>query len=133
MLYRFAADALVALHFGFILFVVLGGFLAWRWPRLAWVHLPAAVWGALIEFLGWVCPLTPLENTWRASAGQAGYEGSFVEHYIVPVIYPVGLTTNIKLLLGTLVLLVNVLAYTMYIRRHRSSRPSSSHDTATGR
>ncbi|MBI2072189.1 MAG: DUF2784 domain-containing protein [Gemmatimonadetes bacterium] len=84
MRYRFVADVLVVLHVAFVAFVVVGGFLALRWRRLAWLHLPAAVWGAIIEFMGWVCPLTPLENHFRRLAGEGGYQGGFIEHYVIP-------------------------------------------------
>src|SRR4026209_2900188 len=94
MLYRGLADAVVMIHLLFAAFVVLGGFLAWRWPRVTWVHFPAAVWGVAIEFGGWICPLTPLENALRARAGLAGYSGGFVEHYLLPALYPVGLTAS---------------------------------------
>jgi uncharacterized membrane protein YhhN len=95
MLYRWLADLVVVLHFGFVLFVVGGGLLALRWPRLARVHLPTAVWGVLIEFGGWLCPLTPLENWLRRRSGGAGYAGGFVEHYVLPVLYPSGLTRGV--------------------------------------
>ena len=84
MLARIAADVLVVLHLGFIVFVVGGGLLVLRWPRLVWVHLPAAVWGVLIEFGGWICPLTPLENSLRRAAGEEGVRGSFIERYVMP-------------------------------------------------
>lgn len=125
MLYRLVADLLVALHFGFIAFVVIGGFLAWRWRRLAWLHLPAAAWGALIEFMGWICPLTPLENRFRRLAGDAGYAGGFIEHYVIPVIYPAGLTTHVQVALGILVLAINGVAYWIYFRRGRDSRSAA--------
>lgn len=117
--YRLAADALVALHLGFVLFVVLGGFLTWRWPRLAWIHAPVAVWGAIIEFAGWICPLTPLENMLRRQAGQAGHDGGFIEHYIIPLIYPPGLTPAMQIALGVLVVALNVVAYGGYFHRKR--------------
>lgn len=117
MLYRLLANAVVLTHLTFVAFVVIGGFFAWRWPRLIWIHLPAAAWGVAIEFGGWVCPLTPLENYFRRLAGQAGYTGGFVEHYIIPVLYPVDLTISLRLFLGTLVILVNVIAYGVYFRR----------------
>jgi hypothetical protein len=88
MNYRTLADLTVLLHFGFVLFVVVGGLLVLRWPRLRWMHLPAAVWGVLIEFFGWICPLTPLENHLRDLRGQSGYAGGFIDHYIVSVLYP---------------------------------------------
>lgn len=117
MHYRTLADALVLLHLAFVLFVVFGGFLAWRWRSIAWVHLPAAAWGALIEFTGWICPLTPLENHWRRLAGDTGYAGGFVEHYVVPIVYPAGLTAPTQVALGVLVLAVNLVAYGVYIRQ----------------
>ncbi len=125
MPYRIAADLLVVLHLVFVVFVVAGGFLAWRWRRLAWVHLPAALWGAVIEFAGWICPLTPVENRFRQLAGGAGYEGGFVEHYLIPLIYPGELTLTVRVLLGGLVVVVNVLAYGGYLwRRQRDTRPA---------
>jgi hypothetical protein len=113
------ADLVVVLHFCFVLFVLFGGVLALRWPRVAWIHLPAAAWGALIEFAGWVCPLTPLENWLRRQGGIAGYEGGFVEHYVLPVLYPGALTRNIQLVLGVIVLLLNILVYRHVLRRRR--------------
>jgi len=117
VLYRLLANAVVAFHGLFILFVVLGGVLAWRWRWVAAVHIPCALWGILIEYRGGICPLTPLENSWRARAGQQGYAGGFVEHYVLPVIYPKGLTAGVQVALGTLVLTVNLLAYSLLIRR----------------
>ena len=120
--YRIAADLVVALHFAFITFVILGGFVAWRWPRVAWLHVPIALWGALIEFAGWICPLTPLENALRRSAGDAGYTGGFIEHYVIPVVYPAGLTPAIQVALGVGVLLVNGMAYGVLLSRRRRRR-----------
>ena len=120
------ADLVVVIHFAFVLFVVLGGLLVLRWPRLAYLHLPAAMWGILIEFAGWICPLTPLEQALRERAGGQGYSGSFIEHYVLPLLYPTALTRNIQLLLGTGVLLVNLLIYGYLLRRRfqaRSHRP----------
>lgn len=117
MLYRLLADLVVALHFGFVLFVVFGGLLALRWPRAAWFHLPAAVWGAGIEFLQGICPLTPLENHLRHLGGEAGYSGGFVENYILPVMYPEGLTRGIQLAIGIFVVALNVVIYTIVFRR----------------
>ena len=117
MLYRTLADAVVVLHAAFVLFVVLGGLAALRWPRAAWLHLPAALWGAGIEFAGGICPLTPLENRLRRLGGEAGYEGGFVEHYLWPVLYPSGLTREVQVALGLAVLAVNVAVYATVIRR----------------
>lgn len=118
--YRLAADAVVVLHLGFVLFVVLGGLLVLRWPRVAWVHLPVAFYGALIEVVGFVCPLTPLENRLRDAAGQAGYEGGFVEHYLLPILYPGALTREVQWLLAAGVVLVNGVVYGVVIRRWRA-------------
>jgi hypothetical protein len=115
--YRILADLVVGVHALFVVFVVAGGLLALRWPGIAAVHLPAAVWGALIEFRGWICPLTPLEKSLRESAGQAGYQGGFIEHYLLPVLYPAGLTGGVQLVLGWLVIAVNVVIYGMVLRR----------------
>jgi uncharacterized protein DUF2784 len=109
----------VGLHFIFVLFVVFGGLLALRWPRLAYVHIPAAIWGAAIEFAGWICPLTPLENWLRRQAGGAGYSGSFIEHYILPILYPSALSRNIQLLLGIIVIAVNLAIYAYVFRSGR--------------
>ncbi|MDD0842761.1 DUF2784 domain-containing protein [Pseudomonas sp. Gutcm_11s] len=111
MLLRLAADAVVLVHLLFILFVLGGGLLVLRWPRLALLHLPAAAWGVAVELLHLYCPLTPLENQLRRAAGEAGYAGGFVEHYLIPLIYPAGLTPQIQLWLGALVLVVNLLVY----------------------
>jgi hypothetical protein len=120
--YRLGADLVVAVHVLFIAFVVVGGFLAWRWPRLVWAHAPAAIWGALIEFAGWICPLTPLENALRTRAGGVGYAGGFVEHYVLPVVYPAGLTRAVQMILGAGVILINAVAYGVIIARWRQSR-----------
>ncbi|WP_405225201.1 DUF2784 domain-containing protein [Lentisalinibacter sediminis] len=117
-----AADAVLLLHAAFIVFVVAGGLLALRWPLAAAVHLPCAAWGAGIEFTGGVCPLTPLEQRLRASAGEAGYSGGFIEHYLLPLIYPAGLTPAVQLLLGSGVILVNLVVYGIVLRRRRAGR-----------
>ncbi|OLF54537.1 DUF2784 domain-containing protein [Pseudomonas chlororaphis] len=119
MLYRLAADALVSLHLAFILFVLLGGLLVLQWPRLAWLHLPAAAWGVAVEVFHLPCPLTAWENRLRQGAGQQGYGGGFIEQYLIPLIYPAGLTPRIQLGLGALVLLVNVLVYARLAWRRR--------------
>ena len=115
-----AADFVVILHFLFVFFVIFGGLLVLRWPKLAYLHLPVAVYGVLIEFVGWVCPLTPLEKRLRESAGQQGYEGGFVEHYILPVLYPSGLTRGVQLVLGALVIIINLTIYAVILRGRRA-------------
>ena len=121
MTYRVLADLALVLHLGFVLFVVLGGLLVVRWPRLAWVHIPAAVWGVLIEYTGWICPLTPLENSLRVRGGEPGYGGGFIQHYIQPLLYPNGLTRGTQLVLGSAVLLLNVAAYAAAFLPRQSS------------
>jgi hypothetical protein len=121
------ADLIVVLHFTFILFVVLGGLLVLRWPRLAWVHLPSVLWGTLIELSGLlICPLTPLEHLLRRAAGGVDYEGGFIDHYLVPLIYPPGLTREIQIVLGILVLVINAFAYGVLIRRRYRSISNGS-------
>ena len=122
MIYRWLADAVVLFHFSFVLFVVLGGFLLRRWPRLVYLHVPIAVWGVLIEFAGWICPLTPLENHLRMLGGEAGYEGGFIDHYIIPVLYPGDLTRTLQYVLGIFALLINILAYALFFRRRRAEK-----------
>jgi hypothetical protein len=116
-LYGALADAVVVVHFAFVLFVLFGGLLVLRWRWLMWLHLPTAIWGALIEFAGWTCPLTPLEKWLRREGNLGGYEGGFVEHYILPVLYPQALTRNIQLVLGLIVVLLNVFVYWRVLRR----------------
>jgi hypothetical protein len=122
VIYKWLADGLVTLHAAFVAFVVLGGLAAMRWPRVAWIHIPAAIWGALIEFAGWICPLTPLENEWRMRAGERGYTGGFIDHYVVGALYPAGLTRQTQWLLGACVVAVNVTAYWNVYRRWRRAR-----------
>lgn len=119
--YGLLADAVVVLHLGFVLFVVGGGFLVLRWPKAAWIHVPAAAWGAAIELWGWVCPLTPLENWLRVQAGEVGYGGSFVEEYLLPVLYPGGLTREIQIALGIFVIVVNGAVYLRLWLRSRGA------------
>ena len=104
--------------------MVVGGFLILRWPRTAWVQLPAALWGVLVEWSGWVCPLTPLENWLRAEGGAAGYAGGFVERYLLPVLYPASLTRGTQVLLGATALVVNLIAYGLVLARSTASRGS---------
>ncbi|MEN6374620.1 MAG: DUF2784 domain-containing protein [Smithella sp.] len=118
-MYRFLADAIVVVHFLFILFVVTGGMLVLRRPRLAILHLPAVVWGAVVELCGWGCPLTPLENYFRRLGGSAGYRGDFVEHYLIPLIYPANLTAETQYILGGLVIVVNLFFYLIIWRKIR--------------
>jgi hypothetical protein len=119
---RIAADLIVALHMAFVIFVVAGGFLAIRYPALAWLHLPAVAWGAYAELTATVCPLTPLENTLRERAGDAGYAGSFVERYVMPILYPAGLTPIDQRWIGVLVIAINAAAYAFVLVRIRQRR-----------
>ncbi len=118
MAYQVLADAVLMIHASFAIFVVTGGFLALRWRRLIWLHLPAAIWGAAVEFKGWLCPLTPLENSLREMAGQAKYEGGFIYHYLGAALYPASLTHTLQIGLGTFAVLVNAVAYALMLRRH---------------
>lgn len=120
---RIAADLVLVTHLAFILFIVVGGLLVVKWPRVAWAHIPSWIYGALIEFVGWTCPLTPLEQRLRRAAGEGGYEGSFVEHYLVPIIYPSGYSFELRMMLGTAVVLLNVGVYAWVIRRRTTQRP----------
>lgn len=133
MLYTFLADALVLLHLTFIVFVVAGGLLLLKWPGLVWIHLPAAVWGAVVEFQGWICPLTPLEVHLRQLAGERGYPGGFIDNYVLALMYPEGLTGEIQVILGAMVVLVNLLIYAaLWCRRRRVVRAfPGSDDTST--
>ncbi|HSH30462.1 MAG TPA: DUF2784 domain-containing protein [Thiohalobacter sp.] len=116
MIYHWLADLVLFAHLVFILFVMLGGLLVLRWRGAVWLHLPAAVWGALVEIFSWPCPLTPLENALRARAGETGYAGGFIEHYLPPLIYPGWLTPDIGLVLGAGVIVVNLCIYGLVIR-----------------
>jgi hypothetical protein len=130
VLYRLLADGVLLVHFGFVVFVVVGGVLVLRRPRLAWLHLPAAAWGVLVQVGNWTCPLTPLENLLRERGGQAGYSGGFVEHYLLSVLYPAGMTYGMHLALGGVVLAVNLYVYGRVLRRRdgapaaRGARPA---------
>ena len=130
MLYRAAADAVLLAHFAFVLFVVLGGLLVLRWPRLAWLHVPAVAWAAFVELSGQVCPLTPIEVALRVGAGGAGYSGDFLERYIVAAIYPDGLTRGIQLMLGAAVLLINAAIYVVLVARSRRAGSAARHPRA---
>jgi len=119
MLYRVLADMVVMTHFAFILFAVLGGFLVLKWKRWAWLHVPAVVWAALISFAGWICPLTPLEIWLRERGGAIAYRSGFIEHYILPVVYPDAnfLTRRTQVVLGLLLLGLNLCIYGLVLRR----------------
>ena len=120
MLNRWLADFVLVVHLAFVTFVVLGGLAALRWPRLAWIHIPVALYGASVEFLGFICPVTPLEVWLRQRGGEAGYTGGFVEHYVTGVLYPAGLTRQLQFELGILVLAINAGVYAVWWRRrHR--------------
>jgi len=121
MAYNWLSDAVVLFHAAFVVFVMVGGFLALRWRRLVWLHAPAAVWGVMIEYGGWICPLTPLENMLRRRAGVAGYSGGFIEHYILRRLYPSGLTPQVRWTLGTLALALNIAAYALIIHQRGRS------------
>ena len=126
MIYRALADVVLVAHLGFVLFVALGGLLALRWPRVAPVHVPVALYGAAIEFIGFLCPLTPLENALRRHGGEAGYAGGFIDHYLTAAIYPDGLTRRAQLVLGAGVLLLNAAVYTVWWRGRRHARSVQS-------
>ena len=120
---RLLADALVAVHLAFIVFVVAGGLLALRHRGWAVLHLPAVAWGAFTEFTGTVCPLTPLENSLRRGAGDAGYAGGFMEHYVIPLIYPEALTPRLQVVLGLAAIAINLVVYAVVWRGLRRGRP----------
>lgn len=121
-LYGMLADLILLSHLAFVVFVAAGALLVLRWPRVAWVHLPCAAWGAFVEFAGWICPLTPLENRLRRIAGEAGYEGGFIEHYVLPTLYPDELTRGVQVTLGLMVIAVNAAIYAwVWCRPHTPS------------
>lgn len=128
MLYAMGAEVVLILHAAFILFAVAGGLLVLRWRWLVWLHLPAAGWAALVVTAGWICPLTPIEQMLRGLAGQDGYDGSFIEHYLVMLIYPPGLTRPVQILLGVLVVVVNIAIYVGVWRQHRHASGTAHHD-----
>ena len=122
MLYSIAADALVILHLSFIVFVMLGGLLLLKWPRLIFLHLPAVIWGTLVELQGWLCPLTPLEQELRMLAGESGYSGGFIQHYLLPLIYPAGLTRELQTLFALCVITTNLVIYPVIYVKYRRGR-----------
>ena len=122
MVYNLLADFVLLLHFAFIIFVIFGGLLALKNVKWAWLHVPAAVWGGLVEFAGWICPLTPLENWLRFRAGAVTYPESFIAHYLLPLIYPTELTSNVQIILGAGVVLISLLIYSLVLyKRARES------------
>ena len=125
MWYSWLADLTLCTHASFVLFVIFGGLLVLRWRWVAWLHLPAAAWGAVVEFSGWVCPLTPLENWLRQQAGETGYRSDFVAYYLLPVLYPDDLTRDVQLMLGTVVLAINFSVYGWLWRRTQWHRHRS--------
>lgn len=118
-LFRLLADTIIVVHFAFVVFVVLGGLLVLRWPRIAWLHIPSAAWGIAVEFAGWICPLTPLENLLRERAGMASYQGDFIEQYMMPVLYPARLTHGTQIVLGSIALAVNAFVYSRLLLQRR--------------
>jgi hypothetical protein len=119
MIWSLLADSFVILHFAFTAFVIVGGFLTWRWPQMAFLHLPALAWGSWVEVSHSICPLTPLENHFRHLGGEAGYRGGFLAHYLVRLLYPPGLTWHIQWELAAALIAINVVAYWGLIRRWR--------------
>jgi len=119
MWFSLTADAVMALHFAFIVFALLGSFLVLRWPRLIWLHLPALAWAAYIEISGNICPLTPLENHFRELAGEGSYYGGFITHYLGPIIYPAGLTRSTQYLALAILVAINLTGYALVWRRRR--------------
>lgn len=119
MLYRVLAESVLLIHLLFIAFALLGGFLVIRWRPVAFLHLPCLAWAVYIELAGGICPLTPLENRLRRLAGDAGYDGGFIEHYLIPILYPPGLTPTVQLAIAIILLTLNTLAYTLVWRKHR--------------
>jgi hypothetical protein len=122
MYYAVVADALVIFHLVFIVFVMLGGLLLLKWHWLIYLHLPAVAWGILVELQGWPCPLTPLEQHFRTLAGETGYSGGFVQHYLLPIIYPAGLTRELQTVIAISVISVNLVIYTLIYVKYRRDR-----------
>ena len=127
MIYSFLADLLVVFHLVFILYVMAGALLIFKWPKTLWLHLPSCFWGMTVEFSGGICPLTPWEIQLRRLAGEEGYTGSFIEHYLISIIYPSGLTREVQMVLGGSVLIVNLSLYTLIlIKRGKRKTPENS-------
>ena len=122
MIYSFLADLLVVFHLVFILYVIAGALLIFKWPKTLWLHLPSCFWGMTVEFTGWICPLTPWEIQLRRLAGEEGYTESFIAHYLIPIIYPSGLTPEVQMVLGGTVLIVNLSLYTLNLIKKRKRK-----------
>ncbi|MCC5905384.1 MAG: DUF2784 domain-containing protein [Balneolaceae bacterium] len=122
MIYSILAEIVVFIHFLFIIFAVIGAVLVLKWRWVIYPHLISAFWAAMVVTMGWICPLTPLENHLRRAAGEAGYEGGFIEHYLLPVIYPPGLTREVQILLGVGVILINLILYAIVVKRYLKKR-----------
>jgi hypothetical protein len=120
MIFVILADAILVLHLAFVLFVIGGGLLSFKWPRAVWIHVPAMMWGALVEFMGWICPLTPLEQWLLVKGGETGYQGDFLSHYLFRILYPAGLTWDTQFTLGILVLIANTAIYVWLAHRSRT-------------
>lgn len=125
MLTMVAADFIIIIHFGFIVFVVLGGFLVLRWPKVMWLHLPAVAWGVVIEFARFICPLTPLENKLRIAAGESGYSSGFIDQYLVPVVYPNGLNRPAQIALGVVVISINLVLYSVVVAKRKRNKENA--------
>lgn len=124
MLYRFLADSVVVVHMIFVIYAIFGGLLVLRWKYTICLHVPALLWGAVVEVKGWICPLTPLENRLRSEAGESGYSGGFVENYILPVLYPENLSRPDQVMLALFLVTVNVIIY-VYVGRTFKKRSST--------
>ena len=129
MLFHGLVISILISHLAFILFVVLGGLLVFRWQKMALIHIPAFIWGALIEFAGWICPLTLLEMKLRSLGGMATYQGGFIEKYLLSIIYPKALTHNIQILLGLFVLALNATLYSIWLLRSKKNKPDKATTT----
>ena len=126
MLYQLAADFIVLIHFAFIVFVLAGGFLVLKWRWVIWLHIPAAIWGALIVMVGWICPLTPMENILRQAGAGEIYTNSFIDRYLAPVIYPAGFTNEMFIAMGIVVIVINVLVYTIFLIHRKKETDSKT-------
>lgn len=117
MIYRLISEFIVIIHFAFIVFVITGAMLTLKWKKIIWLHIPAVIWGAAVEYGGWICPLTPWENHFRSLAGERAYRGDFIGNYLLQVIYPGGLTRDVQIILGSIVIVINALLYGILIYR----------------